>query len=45
MIPLEMGKTLAKLKPDAETYFSKVGSHCDYGWQDKPILEFLRKIN
>ena len=44
MIPVEMGKRLAKLKPDAQTYFSKVGKHCDYGWQDKPILEFLEKV-
>lgn len=43
MIPVEMGKNLAKLKPDARTYFSKTGKHCDFGWQDKPILEFLQK--
>lgn len=45
MIPVEMGKKLAKLKPDAQTYFSKTGKHCDYGWQDKPILEFLGKLD
>jgi len=45
MIPVEMGKKLAKLKPDAQTYFSKTGKHCDYGWQDKPILEFLEKLH
>ncbi|OGH97598.1 MAG: hypothetical protein A2039_03335 [Candidatus Melainabacteria bacterium GWA2_34_9] len=44
MIPVEMSKQLAKLKPDAQTYFSKIGKHCDYGWQDKPILEFLEKV-
>lgn len=44
MIPVEMGKKLAKLKPDTQTYFSKTGHHCDYGWQDKPILEFLEKL-
>ena len=45
MIPVEMSKQLAKLKPDAQIYFSKVGKHCDYGWQDKPILEFLEKLD
>lgn len=45
MIPVEMGKKLAELKPDAQTYFSKVGHHCDYGWQNKPILEFLEKLH
>lgn len=44
MIPVEMGHRLAKLKPDAGTYFSRTGKHCDYGWQDKPILEFLGKL-
>lgn len=45
MIPFEMGQKLAKLKPDAQTYFSKVGKHCDWGWQDKPILQFLEKLD
>ena len=45
MIPVEMGKKLAKLKPDAQTFFSEKGKHCDYGWQDKPILDFLEKLN
>ncbi len=45
MIPVEMGQHLAKLKPEAQTYFSKKGTHCNSGWQDKPILEFLNKLN
>lgn len=45
MIPFEMGQKLSKLKPDAQTYFSKVGKHCDWGWQDKPILKFLEKLD
>jgi hypothetical protein len=44
MIPVEMGEKLAKLKPGAQTYFSKVGTHCSYGWQDKPVLEFLENL-
>lgn len=44
MIPVEMGERLAKLKPDARTYFSKVGHHCDCGWQDKPVLNFLKTL-
>ncbi len=45
IIPYEMGEKLAKLKPDAKTCFSKIGGHCDYGWQDKYILKFLRNLN
>lgn len=45
MIPVEMGYQLAKLKPDAETHFSRIGRHCDSGWQNRPILEFLRKLS
>ena len=45
MIPVEMGKRLAKLKPDAQTYFSKTGKHCDSGWQDESILDFLKKLH
>lgn len=45
MIPVEMGEKLAKLKPDAQTYFSKTGTHCGYGRQDKVILEFLNKLS
>lgn len=44
MIPVEMGHRLAKLKPDAQAYFSKIGHHCDYGWQNKSILEFLGEL-
>lgn len=44
-VPYIMGKRLSELKPDAQTYFSETGSHCDYGWQDKPILEFLKELN
>lgn len=42
MIPVEMGKNLSKLKPDAQVYFSNVGTHCNSGWQNKPILDFLK---
>jgi pimeloyl-ACP methyl ester carboxylesterase len=44
MIPVEMGHQLAKLKPDAKTYFSQIGRHCDSGWQNKPILEFIESL-
>lgn len=44
MVPVEMGKKLAQLKPDAETFFSETGTHCHCGWQDKTILEFLGKL-
>lgn len=45
MIPVEMSQQLSKLKPDAVTYFSQKGHHCDSGWQDKSILEFLKKLS
>jgi len=45
IIPCEMGKKLAKLKPDACVCISKTGGHCDYGWQDKYVINFLKTLH
>ena len=43
-VPYSMGKKLSEIKPDAQTYFSETGGHCDSGWQDRPVLEFIKGL-
>lgn len=43
VIPYEMSIELANLNKNAELVLSGLGGHCDIGWQDGPILEFLRE--
>lgn len=44
IVPCEMSVKLSELKPDAETFFSKEGTHSSIGWQDSVMLEFLEKL-
>ena len=42
--PYEMSVKLAKLKPEAKTFFPTEGGHSITGWQDTAILEFLKTL-
>ncbi|MDD3013210.1 MAG: alpha/beta fold hydrolase [Candidatus Gastranaerophilales bacterium] len=43
-IPVSMGRKLAALNPDAETYISKTGSHHSSEWFKTRALEFLYSL-
>jgi len=44
IVPFKMGVKLAWLKPDAMTYFTKEGTHINFDWQKKGVLNFLENI-